>query len=126
MKEIPVQLQCAYCIRNNNHGGECIGKSAYDLSGCLIFKADEKGCIRNRDFKIRIALYQEFPLLDTWCDYWTLNGVDTLIRVKKIYGLEWDPKAGELIVQCNCDYYINEYHDDYKEPKQKPNLKIVK
>lgn len=127
MKEIPSQLQCAYCIRNSSHGGECTGKkSAYDVSGCLIFKADEKGCIRSGDFRIRIGLYQDFPLLNTWCNYWQLNSVDTEIRVKRIYGFKWDTKTGELIVHCNCDYYINEYHDDYKEPKQRPNLQIVR
>ncbi len=127
MKEIPSQLQCAYCIRNTRHGGECTGKkAAYDVSGCLIFKADEKGCIRNGDFRIRIVLYQDFPLLNTWCDYWKLNDVETEIRVTRIYGLKWHTKAGELIVQCNCDYYINEFHENYKEPKEKANLKIVK
>lgn len=127
MNEIPSQLQCAYCIRNTGHGGECTSKkSTYDVSGCLIFKADEKGCIRNKDFGIRIKMYQDFPLLNTWYDYWQLNDVDTEIRVTRIYGLKWDIKTGELIVQCNCDYYINEFHEDYKEPKQKPNLTIVK
>lgn len=127
MKEIPNRLQCAYCIRNYSHGGECQGKNTNsDLEGCLVFKADEKGCIRNSDFRISIALYKDFPLLNTWCDYWQLNEVDTEIRVKRIYGFKWDAKIGALIVSCNCDYYINEYHEDYEEPKQKPNLKIIK
>lgn len=127
MKEIPSQLQCAYCMRNGSHGGECTSKrSCYDISGCLIFKADEKGCIRNRDFKISIPLYHDFPFLNTWCDDWQINGVDTKLKVTRIHGFKWDTKTGELIVHCNCDYYINEYHDNYIEPKDKSIFKIIK
>lgn len=127
MKTIPNRLQCSYCIRNYTHGGECSGKKvAYDEKGCMVFKADERGCIRNRDLNIKIPLYYDFPFLNTWTDEWTLNDVDTNIRILKIYGFKWDTKTGELIVSCNIDYFVNEYHEDYKEPKQKPNLKIIK
>jgi hypothetical protein len=127
MKEIPNKLQCAYCIRNRTHGGECTTqKPVCDEKGCLIFKPDERGCIRNTDLKIKIPLYHDFPLLNTWCDYWTIRGVDTEVKVNRIYGISWDNKKGNLVVHCNCDYFINEYHDDYKESDDKSILKIVK
>ncbi|MBX4259773.1 hypothetical protein KTC96_24925 (plasmid) [Clostridium estertheticum] len=127
MQEIPKQLQCAYCIRNSNHGGECsYQKSTYDESGCLIFKVDERGCIRNTDFKLPFILYQEIPPLREWCDTWQLNEVSTEIRINRIHGLTWDSKAGNLIVHCSCDYFINEYHEDYVKPTKKPVLTVIK
>lgn len=127
MKEVPNRIKCAYCIRHYSHGGECNGQqSTSDEKGCLIFRADEKGCIRNGDFKISVPMYYEFPPLNTWCKDWEINGIDTEIRIKTIQGLNWDKTKGYLIVHCNCDYYINEYHDEYVEAKQKPKFKIIK
>lgn len=122
--KIPNELECAYCIRNYAHGGECKAPK-YSHGGCLIFKLDSRGCIRHGDFRIAIPLYFNFPQLETWCDYWQINGVDTEIRIIKIYGIDWDTRRGELIVNCRCDYFINEYHKDYKEP-DRPRLKIIK
>ena len=125
MKEIPNQLQCAYCIRNKRYGGECIVKNN-PIAGCLIFRADERGCIRNADFKLPFPLYHEIPPLKTWSDDWQIGGIDTEVKINWINHLDWDTKRGILIVYCNCDYFVNEYHDDYKTPKEKPNLKIIK
>ena len=127
MKKVPNRLECAYCIRHYTHGGECEGKkNINDESGCLIFKADERGCIRNRDFKVPVPLYGEFPVLNSWCDNYQINEVDTELRIKRIYGLNWDTRRGMLIVYCNCDYFINEFHDNYVEPKNKTILKVIK
>jgi hypothetical protein len=127
MKTIPNKLHCAYCIRNQTHGGECITqRSAYDETGCLIFEPDERGCIRNNDLKITVPLYHDPPLLNTWCDDWEYHGVPTSIRIKRIHGLKWDTKKGCLIVDCNCDYFVNEFHDDFKKTSQRPRLAIVK
>lgn len=127
MKEIPNKLQCAYCIRNRIKGGECRAeRSPYDESGCMIFKVDEKGCIRNKDLTIPVALYDEIPLLNVWTKGYTYNEVSTEIRIRRIEGLRWDKQSGYLYIYGNCDYYVNEYHDDYKTPKEKPNLKIIK
>ena len=127
MKEIPNQLLCSYCIRSSSHGGECTyQKSSYDEAGCLIFKVDDRGCIRNTDFQLPFTLYQEIPLLHEWCDNWQLNEVSTEIRINKIYGLTWNTKSGNLIVHCSCDYFINEYHKNYIKPKQKPTLTVIK
>lgn len=125
MDNIPNRLECSYCIRHYTHGGECQGKkNSNDEKGCLIFKVDEKGCIRNDDFKLPILLYREIPFINKWDDGWQINGVSTEIRINKIYGLTWNTKTGNLIVHCNCDYYINEFHENYTETK--PTLKIIK
>jgi hypothetical protein len=127
MKEVPTKLQCAYCIRNSKHGGECRAeRSPYDQSSCLIFKADERGCIRNKDLKIPVALYNEVPIIDKWCNNYEFNGVETELRIRKIYHLSWDKQSGYLYIHCNCDYFVNEYHENYVEPKNKPDLKIIK
>lgn len=127
MKEVPNRLQCSYCIRNQSHGGECRGQdSPSDIKGCLVFEIDPRGCIRNSDFKIAIAIYQEFPLLNTWDSRWQVHDVDSEVRVRKIYGITWNTKAGKLIVHCNCDYFVNEYHDDYAGTEEKTVLKIIK
>jgi len=124
MKEIPNHLECAYCIRNRSHGGEC-GKQKHDDKGCLIFKPDPRGCIRRSDLKIPIPLYGDIPPLNTWSDQWSMNNVDTEIRIVDIKGLYWDKKKGKLIIYCYCEYYVNEYHEDYVEPKKRPVLKLV-
>ena len=129
MDKIPNRLECAYCIRHVRHGGECAGKEYNnDTEGCLIFKFDEMGCIKNRDFKLQIALYKEIPYVDMWDDGWQINGIDTKIKIKKIYGITWDNKSGYLILFCNLDYYVNEFSDEYKnkDKDKKPVLKIIK
>lgn len=127
MKDVPNKLQCAYCLRSHAHGGECNKqRSQYDESGCLVFKPDERGCIRNTDLKIELPLYHDFPLLNTWCDYWKYKGVDTEIKINRIYGFKWDKQRGTLIVHCNCDYFENEYHENYVEIQEKPKLKVIK
>jgi hypothetical protein len=125
MPEMPSRLQCAFCQRNHRHGGECY-RDKFDDTGCLAFLPDPKGCIRNGDARLHIPLYYKFPPLSTWCSDWTMNGVDTEISIRHIKGLDWDVKKGYLIVYCNYDYYINEYHEDYQSPKNKPVLKVVK
>lgn len=127
MKEVPNRLQCAYCTRIFSKGGECQGKkSTNDIEGCLVFKADEKGCIRNDDLRLPIPLYGEIPMLNVWNDNYTLRGVETEIRIKRIHGLSWNTKRGLLYVHCNCDYYENEYSKNYEEPKDKTKLKVIK
>ena len=127
MKEIPNRLQCAYCIRNKTHGGECTSQnSTYDEKSCLVFKPNPKGCIRSGDGRIPFPLYKEIPLLNTWQTGWQFNEIDTEIRIAYIKGLSWDTKKGNLIIYCRYDYYVNEYHDDYEEFIGKPNLKIIK
>jgi hypothetical protein len=56
---------------------------------------------------------------------WATNGVDTKIKIDHILGISWNKAKGTLIVHCRCEYYVNEYHEDYKKPKKKPVLKLV-
>ncbi|MDQ0150582.1 hypothetical protein ACFO6R_12645 [Eubacterium multiforme] len=126
MDNVPNRLECAYCIRHYRHGGECNGKTNnLDEKGCLVFKLDKKGCIRNKDFVLKIPLFYEVPLLNTWNNDWKVNGEDTEIRITKIYGLTWDKEKGYIKLHCNCDYYINEFSNTHKDNK-KPILKIIK
>jgi len=121
---IPNRLECAYCIRNYTHGGEC-QKPKYNDTGCLAFKADPKGCIREDDLKIEVPIYFNFPPLGVWGDSWTMNEVDTEIKIKYVKGISWNKRRGTLVLHCRCEYYVNEYHEDYKQPKKKPVLKLV-
>lgn len=112
------KLQCAYCIRNKNHGGECSGKQ--DLKSCILFKKDPKGCIRSADTKLEIPLFFKFTPLNVWSDDWEIKGHDTKIRINRIYGLDWDQTKAKLIIYCNIDFYINDL-----EKYEKPVFKIV-
>lgn len=125
MKPIPNKLECAYCVRNRSHGGECGRKDFPDDKGCLAFKADERGCIRNTNTTVEVPINGQLPLIGEWDDSWALNGLDTEIRILRICQLNWDAKQGKLIIVCNCDYYINDFADDYIEDK-KPIFKIIK
>jgi hypothetical protein len=124
MKDIPARLQCAYCVRDFRHGGEC-HREKYDDIGCLAFNLDSRGCIRECDMNIKFPLYYDIPPLNMWQDGWTMKGVDTEICIIHIYGLKWDTKKGQLIVLCTCKYFVNEYSED-SEASSKPILKIVK
>lgn len=125
MNQIPVRLECAYCIRSSSHGGECKSPNR-NKTGCLAFKMDPRGCIRSGTFTIPFKLYREIPPLNTWFKGWSINEVSTEIKITNIYALKWDTKKGYLNVHCEVYYYINEYHEDYEEPQEKPKLKIVK
>ena len=125
MPEVPTRLQCAYCQRNQEHGGEC-RRNKFDDTGCLIFQFDTRGCIRHDDGNIRFPLYREIPLIGMWDDGWEINGVDTEIRIEYIKGLSWDAKKGQLIVKCRYQYFVNEYHEKYKQKTDKPNIKRIK
>lgn len=125
MEKIPAMLECSYCLRSRSHGGEC--RSDGDRrNGCLAFKLDPRGCIRSGNFKIPFKLYGEIPPLKTWCKGWLINEVSTEIKITNIYALKWDTKKGYLNIYCEVYYFINEYHEDYVEPKEKPDLIIVK
>jgi len=126
LKEVPNKLQCAYCVRNYTHGGECETRIRIDEVGCLAFKPDIRGCIRSSEGKIPFSLYAEIPLLNMWQDGWEYNGVSTEIRIISINGLSWDTRKGILYVHCWYEYYLNEFLKDYKEPKEKPKLKLIK
>ncbi|PSM54947.1 hypothetical protein C4L39_25475, partial [Clostridium diolis] len=66
-KNLPNRLECAYCSRCHNHGGECQGKSVNrNEDGCLYFIIDEKGCIRNIDQSIPFNLYSDIPPVGMW------------------------------------------------------------
>ena len=124
MKDIPNRLECAYCIRNYTHGGEC-QKPKYSDTGCLAFKADPKGCIRRGDLRFEVPIYFNFPPRGVWDKSWAMNGVDTDIRINRIESIGWNKKKGTVIVYCDCEYYVNEYHENYKAQKKKPVFKLV-
>lgn len=126
IKKIPDCLECSYCSRNREHGGECRADRKSPL-GCLAFKVDPRGCIRTMDTKIQFMLYEEIPLVGTWIkERYSIYGVSTDVKIIEIYGLKWNSKKGTLIVICRCEYYINEYHEDYKEPEERPKLVLIK
>ncbi|WMI81582.1 hypothetical protein [Anaerotignum sp. MB30-C6] len=128
MKGIPVRLECYYCIRAVNHGGQCSGKTNYPAQGCLAFKADPRGCIRSTTTTVQITIYHEFPLLGVWNDDFEMGSKETEIKITKIHGIKWDRRKGYLCVICSIDYFINDFADDYQESKDKvkPVLKLVK
>lgn len=127
MREIPNRIQCSYCKRSIRHGGQCGGKSRVtDEEGCLAFMFDERGCLRNNDFNLMIPLYGEIPPLNTWLDWWEIKGVPIILRIEKIKGLSWDTKSGYLKLYCGTEYFINEFHEDYKETEDKSHLKLIK
>ncbi|OEH86233.1 hypothetical protein BHU72_11905 [Desulfuribacillus stibiiarsenatis] len=124
-ENIPSQLQCVYCKRNHTHGGEC-HKPKNDIKGCLIFLPDERGCIRSKDTRLTFPIFHKIPPLRTWDSDWEIGGIDTKIRINRIHGFDWDVPKGKLIVYCNIDYFINEYHPEFKHPTSKPTLTLIK
>jgi len=125
VQEIPARLECAYCIRNQCHGGECKKQHHFDYNekNCLVFKMDPRGCIREGNTTISIPLYENIPPLNVWSDDWVLCDVETAIRILEIKALNWNAKKGCLVIHCRFEYYINEYHPDYSK---KAMLKLVK
>jgi len=124
MKPIPNVLECHYCERNRTHGGSCFGKQGMPEKGCLGFKADERGCIRNKDARLIFPLYSELPKLNVWNNDFLVNGKDYEMRITKIYGIEWGARKGNLIVRCTIDYFVNDFADDYMPGKDKGEVKL--
>ncbi|KAF5043771.1 hypothetical protein DSECCO2_498810 [anaerobic digester metagenome] len=128
MKSIPTRLECAYCIRNFLHGGECRGKANLPRQGCLAFKPDQRGCIRSMSITLQLPIYHDFPLIGVWNDEFNMGEKETEFRIKHIHGIRWDKQKGYLGVVCYIDYYINDFDEYYQEPREekKPVLKLVK
>jgi len=128
VNKLPNILECAYCIRNSQHGGECHGKPVNHEKGCLGFERDNRGCIRSGDFLLSVPILYDFPLLNVWNQEWQIHGYDTEMRVKKIYGIRWDKGNGELLVSCNCEYFIDEFAENHQGEKPEPKavLKVIK
>ncbi|NRT61802.1 hypothetical protein BJV45_003136 [Clostridium saccharoperbutylacetonicum] len=127
-KDFHNRLECPYCKRSEEHGGECKGKSIVRSrdEGCLYFDMDEKGCIRNTDQKIPFNLYSDIPPIGMWQDGWTICNQRTMIKIKKIYALSWNDRKGLLYVKCNLEYFINEFSEEFEKQESKPNLKVIK
>lgn len=128
MKEIPIMLECAYCIRNLRHGGECGGKMNPPAQGCLAFKLDPRGCIRSMSATLQVPIYYEFPLVGVWNNEFNLGDRETELKITHIRGIRWDKRKGYLGVICEIEYYVNDFSEDYAEPtdEKKPILKLVK
>lgn len=124
MNKIPMENECAYCLRNTSHGGECSREK--NNKRCLFFKEDPRGCIRRADLKIPIKLFEDFPPLNTWDSRWTIFGNDTEVKINQIKGISWNKGKGLLYIYVNCSYYINEFSEEYKKEINKPNLKVIK
>lgn len=125
-KDLPNRLECPYCERYMIKGGECKGKGTRDEIGCLFFKMDKRGCIRKTDLKLPIKLFENISPIGMWDDRWTLHDTDTEIKIIKIYHMTWDKQSGYLYIHATCEYYINEFNQEYKENLNKPSLKIIK
>lgn len=126
MERMPTELECAYCIRNTNRGGECPQGKKNNSYGCMIFKPDPRGCIRWGYFEIPFPLFKEIPSLNTWNKGWYINEVDTEIKITNIREVKWDREKQKIIICCDLNYFINEYHEDYKDPMEKPKLRVIK
>lgn len=118
-----VKVQCAYCIRNRQHGGECNGKQ--DLKSCTLFKQDSRGCIRNTDTRLEIPLFFQITPLNVWSNDWEIKGHDTEVKINRIYGLDWDKTKGLLRLHCNIDYYINDLEENEDKPISKVIFKVI-
>lgn len=128
MKDIPVRLECYYCIRAVTHGGQCSGKNNSPAQGCLAFKADPRGCIRSTHATLQIPIYHEIPLPGVWTDEFELNDKETELKITYIRGIGWDNRKGYLKVKCDINYWENDFAEDYQDSKDtmKPVLKLVK
>nr|WP_236886756.1 hypothetical protein [Clostridium beijerinckii] len=85
-----------------------IEKSAnINEDGCLYFRMDENGCIRNSDQNIPFNLYSDISSVGMWRDVWTIYNQDTKIRINTIYTLSWNERKVLLYIKCNFDYFIN-------------------
>jgi len=123
--KIPDNLECAYCKRNPDRGGECRREKFNQIIGCLAFDYDQRGCIRSGDMTLPIPIYQEIEAIGMWWTGWEYKGIETEIRVRKIFGFKWDVKAGLLFIKCGCDYFVNEYDMGYQK-ETKPKLTVLK
>lgn len=127
-KDFPNRLECAYCPRYYIKGGECNGKDINrNEEGCLFFKYDKRGCIRRKDIKIPIEIYEDIPPIAIWeHDRWTLFGKETSIKIHSIKGLNWDKRRGLLFIYADCSYYVDEFSESYIEEESKPKLRVIK
>jgi hypothetical protein len=129
MEKVPVMLECAYCIRSRSHGGECTNDRNRN-NGCLAFKLDPRGCIRDATGRLSFPLFYDIPPENVWDDNWTVHGKDSQIRIDHIYAIKWDKTKGYLIIHCRYSYFINEFDEEVKKNKDrsemKAKLKVIK
>lgn len=124
MKDIPAHLECAYCERNRNVGGEC--KSSERLNGCLAFKMNPLGCIKSTTTRMVLPLFYEVPKVGIWTDEFTWRDKDTKLKIDRILNIGWDSKKGLIEIDVEIKYFENDFADDYQEPSKQHKLKLIK
>lgn len=124
MKDIPAHLECAYCERNYNVGGEC--RSNERLKGCLAFKLNPLGCIKNMQTCLGVPLYYDVPAIGIWNEEWTINGLATKFKINEYLGIKWNSKKGLLRLFVRISYFENEFAEDFLKKNVAPELKLIK
>jgi hypothetical protein len=116
---IPEQLECEYCERNKTHGGECQIVKKETPDGCVAFKEDERGCIKQSSAWLSIPLYHNMPPVGIWMEN-RYDGFEHL-RITQIKGIDWD--QDNLKLACEFDYFEPFIK---KEEKEEPveNLQV--
>jgi len=125
--DIPTNLQCSYCIRNQRVGGEC--RETFKRESCLAFKRNSLGAIRNKKGELRFLVSYDIPPIGVWDTNFELaNKFDTEIRINKIFRVKYS--EGEIILQCDYDYMMDDFNEDIKSEKQaiksRSNLILIK
>ena len=116
--------ECAICIKQMRHGGECHGK--WSANPCLLFERDPRGELKLMDTFLIVPFGRDIPELNKEFTEVTLSGIDKTITVTKFKKIKWErDKKGALmgvIISMEIMYWTEENGVITKKPK----LKLVK
>lgn len=116
MTDIPNILQCEYCERNYEHGGECRMVQRGKHTGCLAFKEDTRGCLRRKEGILAIPLFYPIPVAGVWSnDEFEDVGALRIIRYQSI---QW----GKSTLRIGCEY---EYYSPFETGEKKQRTKLI-
>jgi len=115
--------ECAICIKQTRHGGECQGRHSFNP--CLLFEKDPRGELKHMDTYMKIPFGRNIPELNKDFEA-TIGGIDKTLMVLKFGKIEWERNKKGAILGVKIEMEIMYWTEENGVITKKPKLRLVK